>query len=570
MLTALHDPAPILRSRFLRVLLALTFATSGCSEDTSPPGVPLPESVSRGQLSIALSATADGESYRLRDAVFDIVGPLETSLRSEDVDPDAITLSTDLPAGDYEVTLEPGWRLERLFSGGYATVDAFLVGDATKLVHIGASSTSTLSYLFSTSGVIIPMGDGTLDIGVEVREQRPVLSLTLGGYFSCVTLPPRVPASAGAIHCWGNNESGQLGYPGENLGDDEVPAEVPALEFRPFRIAKAYAGGSHVCVTYGSGEAGCWGDNGYGQASMPASPFASTFGLGAFHTCSAGSDSVTGDWAECWGRNGFGQLGHGNTETLGDDEAVTPELARVDIAGPVVKLTAGGAHTCALIEGTGDTAGVRCWGNNQHGQLGNRSTENLGDDELLSSVPPFDAYARIGGGRVLDLSAGGGHTCIVQTFDAPAQGYVMCWGDGAYGQLGYGNTGDIGDDEAPITRGWVDLPPDIVHVTTGRHHTCALNASGAVRCWGRNNYGQLGYGHTNDIGDDERLSTLGEVDLGGRAVLLEAGDFHTCALLEDNELLCWGLNNYGQLGYGHTQNIGDDETPREAGRVLVE
>ena len=53
-------------------------------------------------------------------------------------------------------------------------------------------------------------------------------------------------------------------------------------------------------------------------------------------------------------------------------------------------------------------------------------------------------------------------------------------------------------------------------------------------------------------------------------MLLEAGDFHTCALLEDNELLCWGLNNYGQLGYGHTQNIGDDETPREAGRVLVE
>jgi len=85
-----------------------------------------------------------------------------------------------------------------------------------------------------------------------------------------------------------------------------------------------------------------------------------------------------------------------------------------------------------------------------------------------------------------------------------------------------------------------------------------------VRYWGNNDWGQLGYGHTDDIDD---AASAGDVDVGGTAVQIWAGDGHTCALLDDGALRCWGRNAAGQLGYGHTDDVGDDETPASAGDV---
>ena len=98
-------------------------------------------------------------------------------------------------------------------------------------------------------------------------------------------------------------------------------------------------------------------------------------------------------------------------------------------------------------------------------------------------------------------------------------------------------------------------------ISAGYAHTCAVLDDDSVKCWGRNNYGQLGFGDTSNRGDGpgEMGDNLDAVDLGtGRtAKMISAGDVHTCAVLDDDSVKCWGDNDYGQLGLGDTSNRGD-------------
>ncbi len=160
------------------------------------------------------------------------------------------------------------------------------------------------------------------------------------------------------------------------------------------------------------------------------------------------------------------------------------------------------------------------------------------------------------------ISVGGDHSCALS-----AQGKVRCWGFNGFGQLGYGHTTNIGDDETPASAGDVSVGGTVTQLALGFNHTCALLTSGKVRCWGDNKRGQLGYGNTNAVGDDEKPDTAGDVDLGGNAIQIAAGDEHTCALLSTGSVRCWGNNWNGQLGYGHTKVIGDDEKPSSASVV---
>jgi hypothetical protein len=148
---------------------------------------------------------------------------------------------------------------------------------------------------------------------------------------------------------------------------------------------------------------------------------------------------------------------------------------------------------------------------------------------------------------------------------------VRCWGAGGFGRLGYGNTNNIGDTETPGSVGPVFLGAGrrAVAISAGHYHTCALLDTGAVRCWGYGTSGQLGYGNMDSIGDDETPGSVGPVFLGAgrRAVAISAGDSHTCALLDTGAVRCWGVGFSGQLGYGNTDWIGDDETPGSVGPV---
>lgn len=262
--------------------------------------------------------------------------------------------------------------------------------------------------------------------------------------------------------------------------------------------------------------------------------------LGNAHTCALFNDGSL----RCWGLNAYGQLGLGSTFAYGDDE-------QAHVAGPVplsgvgAKLAVGGHHTCALL----NTGLVRCWGLNTYGQLGYNTTQNVGDGEQIASF----GYVNLGG-IATKLAAGGEHTCALMT-----TGKVRCWGRNNHGQLGYGHTNDVGDDEQPYTYGDVDLGANVTvrDITAGESHTCALLTNGSVRCWGRNSEGQLGTGSTTPIGDNEvPASVANPVNVGGPVRLLTAGAYHTCAILaETDNVRCWGHNAYGQLGYNHTSNL---------------
>ena len=145
--------------------------------------------------------------------------------------------------------------------------------------------------------------------------------------------------------------------------------------------------------------------------------------------------------------------------------------------------------------------------------------------------------------------------------------------------LAMGHTDTIGDDETPLSAGDVQTAASgsgvkVIQIAAGGAHSCALLDTGNVRCWGDNNYGQLGYGHTDTIGDDETPLSAGDVQIVSssslsKVIQIAAGSSHSCALLDDGRVRCWGANYSGQLGYGNTENIGDDELPVSAGDVEV-
>jgi alpha-tubulin suppressor-like RCC1 family protein len=100
----------------------------------------------------------------------------------------------------------------------------------------------------------------------------------------------------------------------------------------------------------------------------------------------------------------------------------------------------------------------------------------------------------------------------------------------------------------------------------GYAHTCALLSTGGVKCWGYNNEGQLGYSNTTGLSEPPAST----VNLGGTsAYAISVGGNHTCALLITGKARCWGYNGNGELGYGHTHNVGDNEPPFWAGDIEV-
>jgi len=223
------------------------------------------------------------------------------------------------------------------------------------------------------------------------------------------------------------------------------------------------------------------------------------------------------------------------------------------------RIVSGSAHTCVL---TGQNQ-VRCWGDNSFGQLGYGNAIDVGDaptrlpfsagDVPLSAVDPM---THLPFDPVQQLVAGHNHTCALL-----ASGLIYCWGDNQFGQLGYNRTDRLGDGEPVTSFGYVTLGDLATRIAAGGDHTCAILQSGTLRCWGRNNFGQLGRGNTANIGDNETVFSAGDVDLGAGVMVkdLALGDSHTCALLATGAVRCWGRNDFGQLGYGNTNNLGDNE-----------
>jgi alpha-tubulin suppressor-like RCC1 family protein len=243
----------------------------------------------------------------------------------------------------------------------------------------------------------------------------------------------------------------------------------------------------------------------------------SVVSAGDSFTCSLASS----DGVKCWGANTYGQLGNESTA----DSAVPVNVK--GLTSGVIQIVSGGAHACVLTT----VGGVNCWGQNTAGQLGNNSTTN-------SSVP-VDVSGLSSG--VASISAGSKHTCA-----SLINGSAQCWGSNEFGQLGNGSTNN---SVIPVDVSGLDI--HIRDISAGGGHTCVISdPGGAVKCWGKNDYGQLGNG-TN-------TNSLIPVDVSGltRFVYnISTGKNHTCARIMDTTsdkfiLKCWGSNEEGQLGIG--------------------
>ncbi|MFN3201590.1 MAG: thrombospondin type 3 repeat-containing protein, partial [Bradymonadia bacterium] len=279
---------------------------------------------------------------------------------------------------------------------------------------------------------------------------------------------------------------------------------------------------------------------------------------------------------KCWGVNVNGALGLGDTATRGDDlNEMGDNLPFVDLNGSTITAIAGMRYgQCALL----DTGDVKCWGENNVGDLGLGDREFRGDEpnEMGANLPTVDLGSV---GAVTQLSPGQRHMCAL--FD---NGRIKCWGNNGDGNLGQGdsqhrgdNANEMGDNLPYVDLGTENGQPLLAsQVASGGEYACALLTNGRVKCWGDNNQGQLGLGDLADRGDDanEMGDNLPYVDLGTNdqgapltVVQLNAYGAHTCAVFDDNRLKCWGLNDRGRLGLGNTQeNQGDD--PNEMGDNL--
>ena len=331
--------------------------------------------------------------------------------------------------------------------------------------------------------------------------------------------------SDGTVRCWGSNQFNQLGN-GTAINSSTQVA-VSGLS----GVTAIAAGEVHTCALLSDGTVKCWGNNaksqlGDGSTINRTTPVAvsglsgaTAIAAGSSHSCAL----LSGGTVKCWGDNTTGELGNGSTTSSSTPVAVS------GLSGATAIASGGGGlaqDTCALLSnGT-----VKCWGQNNVGQLGNGSNTN-------SSTP----VAVTGLSGATAIAVGDQHTCALLS-----DGTAKCWGYGAWGQLGNGST------TGSFTPVAVTGLSGATAVAAGFFHSCALLSNGTVQCWGYNSNGQLGDGTTTN-----RLTPVAVSSLSG-ATAIAAGYEHTCALVSDGTMKCWGYNAVGQLGGG---TLADSTTP---------
>lgn len=455
-----------------------------------------------------------------------------------------------------------------------------------------------------------------------------VQQLALGDSHACVLL------GGGAVHCWGNNEYGQLGN--DTTVNSNLPVPVSGLSSGVIAIGAGYR---HSCALLAGGTVKCWGKNILNALGDGTNVFtrrtpvdvvgvsgATAIAIGDEHGCAQIGTSAV----KCWGYNRYGQIGNGNdvnqntavnviggqnlravsagsvhtcalsnTNTVrcwgvrdricntfgcAFDYVVSPQNVPL-LGNDVASISAGQYYNCALTNG----GAVKCWGDNYEGVLGDLS--GIVDDPL--NPDPLTPYAIVGlGSGVSMVSAGYRHACArlsggglrcwgsnggklgngasansltpvpVSGLSATASvhaggsfscarmanGGVQCWGGNASGQLG--------DGEPWVRSTPVDVPAlgsGVRSISAGETHTCAVTASGAVKCWGDNARGQLGDGSLI-----ERTVPADVAQLGAGALSVSAGMTHSCAVAAGGAVKCWGGNDYGQIGNG---SFVDQPTP---------
>ena len=207
------------------------------------------------------------------------------------------------------------------------------------------------------------------------------------------------------------------------------------------------------------------------------------------------------------------------------DSIIVPGLS-----SGILSIGAGGYHSCAVIQGAaaGDGASAVCWGKNDKGQLGTGSTSPT------FSISPLPV-AGLGSG-VASLAAGFQHSCARMI-----NGSVCCWGSNDHGQLGLGF---FSNANSPVTFPTLvaGLPPGIVQVVVGGYHTCALASDGSVLCWGRCLEAQMGDNSPpcTDVDGKPSPTQVSGLGAGSGVVKISAGNLHSCGVMSNGSVVCWG------------------------------
>jgi hypothetical protein len=324
-----------------------------------------------------------------------------------------------------------------------------------------------------------------------------------------------------------------------------------------------------VCGTCTGGE--ICGAGGQPNTCAPPPAAWSKVSAGAYHTCAVKTDGTL--W--CWGRNSSGQLGLGTT----GGTITTPQ--RVGVSFGWTEVAAGGFHTCGI-----NYDHLYCWGDNQSNQLGDGTTTNAATPRLIDGLETWDRVsagwattcahkgelycwgnndyqglsADLGpvvtplysGDFYTEAAPGGGHACFRR--NGVTGDSIACGGLNTSGQLGRNST-QSGPRGAVSTNGQSNWS----RIFAGGSHSCAFAYVGTLMCWGSNEYGQLGNQTATEIIPDyvDGLSDWREIGLG---------DAHSCGVKANGNLYCWGINDAGQIGDGTTTNRNE---PRLIGSMFA-
>jgi len=381
-------------------------------------------------------------------------------------------------------------------------------------VHDRATST------FRRRGVSVALSVGLVAAwltsnAAPAGASAPVItSMSAGAFHTCAV------TSAGAAECWGRNRRGQLGDGTTTKSSN--PVQVSGLTSGVSAVA---AGQEDTCALTTAGGVKCWGYNAMGQLGdgttnsslTPVQVAGLTSGVSAIAASANWQDTcalTTAGGVKCWGSNGDGQLGNGTNTN-------SPTPVQVSgLTSGVSAISVGLEDACALT-----TAGaVKCWGSNNNGELGDGTTISRWTPVQVSGLSSVSA-----------ISAGTGSNCALTN-----AGAAKCWGLGLEGQLGDGNTTS---SSTPVQVS--GLTSGVSEVSTGDAYACVLLTTGAAKCWGSNGNGQRGDGTTT-----AQLTPVQVYGLTSGVSEILAGVFHTCASMSGGGMNCWGLNSFGQLGDG--------------------
>lgn len=402
----------------------------------------------------------------------------------------------------------------------------------------------------STANSMATLSPINLGTGATIREINALYTHT------CSILDD------GTLRCFGDGAAGALGNEstatiGINSGET---ATIKPVNLGVLRRPTDLTAGSHTCARLNNGDLRCWGYNGYGAvgtddsnveynnaATAPSVTLGApvrSVAAGQFHTCATLSDGAL----KCFGRNTEGALGYNHANHLGDGSGEMAALTAITFGTHTnlwqLPKHLGEAHSCALpTTAFGD---LFCWGYGYNGLLGVDSAIDYGSS--ANSMVSVTA-ALLGTDKVVQSDSRGYHTCAITS-----SGTLKCWGNNFDGQLGQDSNlqkGSSPGDMAALTAINLGTNKTAVSVAAGTYHTCAILNDGSLKCWGLNDSGQLGQDNTASIGKTPGdMAALTPINLGTGATALEvvAGNDYTCALLVDGTLKCFGNGTYGKLG----------------------